>query len=115
MAQFEFRGLILEAQIRHWNLSIYHLQAVPLRDSLLCIRIVFFRSKKRQIAIERPLEFIVEKHADGSASAALDAVSLFLIEAVEIGVVFDFAGFPQAVVNGLTIGKLVRLFKEAMP
>ena len=53
------------------------------------------------------LKFVVEKHADGSAPGALDAGSLFLIEAIEIGVVFDFARFHQTVVDRLIVGKLV--------
>ena len=82
----------------------------PLRSE-----IVFFRSEQGQIAIQIPLQFVVEKHADRSASAALDAGSFLLIEPVEIGVVFDFTGFHQAVVDGLVVGHLVRVLEKAMP
>ena len=79
------------------------------------VRIVFFRSKKRQIVIQIALNFVVEQHADWAAFAALDASSFFLIEPVEIGVVSDFAGFAQAVVNGLVVGQLVGVPEKAVP
>ena len=81
----------------------------------LAVWIVFFRAKQGQIAIQIALEFIVEEHADRPASGALDAGSFFLIEPVEIGVVFDFARLPQAVVDGLIVGQLIRLLEKAVP
>ena len=74
----------------------------------LAFRVIFFRPEQGQVAIQIPLEFVVEKHADRPAAAALDAGSLFLIEAVQIGVVFDLARLHQAVVDGLITGELVR-------
>jgi hypothetical protein len=45
----------------------------------------------------------------------LDASGLFLVKPVEIGVVPDFTGLPQAVVNGLVVGKLMGLPEKAVP
>jgi len=104
MAQFQFGGLILDTQIGDRNLSVDELQAVLFRDFAFAVEIVFFRSQQGEIAIQIALEFIVEEYADRAASAALDAGNFLLLKPVEIGVVFDFAGFHQAVVDGLVVG-----------
>ena len=115
MAQFQFGGFILDTQIGDRNLSVDELQAVLFRDFAFAVESVFFRSQQGQIVIQIPFEFIVEEHADRAASAALDAGNFLLIEPVEIGVVFDFAGFHQAVVDGLVVGHLIRVLENAMP
>ena len=83
--------------------------------SPLAVRVVFVRAEQGEITIEIPLEFVVEQHADRPASAALDAGSLFLIEPVEIGIVFDLTGFDQTVVDGLVVGHLIRILEKAVP
>ena len=90
MAQFEFRSLVLDPQIGHGNLSIDDLR--PCFSAFFPSRFGrLLRPEQRQVAIQIPLEFIVEDHADQPSSALLDAGSLFLVEPVEIGIVFDFA------------------------
>ena len=90
MTQFKFGGLVFDAQIGHGNFCIHNLEVVLFGDLALAVRVVFFRSQQGQIAIQIPFEFVVEEHADRPASRALDTGGFFLIEAVEIGVVFDF-------------------------
>ena len=83
-------------------------------DLALAFRVVFFLPEQGQIAIQIPLEFIVEEHADRPASAALNASSLLLVKPVEIGVVFDLAQLHQTVVDGLIVGELAVLLEETM-
>jgi hypothetical protein len=64
VTQFEFRGLVLDAQIGYGNLSIHNLEVVLFGDLALTVQVVFFRSQEGQIAIQIPFEFIVEEHAD---------------------------------------------------
>ena len=51
MAQFAFRGLVLDAQIGHGNLSVDDLEVVLFGDFALAVRVVFFRAEQGQIAI----------------------------------------------------------------
>jgi len=89
-------------------------QAVLLGDSFLGVRVIFRRRHLGQIAIQIPLEFIVEENANRPASAALDAGCLFLIEPVEIVVVLDLARFQQTVIDRLIVGNFVRVLEKAV-
>ena len=54
--------------------------------------VVFFGAEQCEVAIQVLFKFVVENDAERLATGALDACDFFLVKAVEIGIVFRFAG-----------------------
>ena len=73
----------------------------------LALEVVFFRAQQSEIAIQISFDFVVEDDANRAAARALDAGGLFLVEAIEVGIVFRLARFEQAVIDGLVLGQQI--------
>ena len=79
------------------------------------IGVVFFRSEFGQVAIEIPLEFIVQNDAQRSAASAFDPVGFLVVKAIQIGVVFGLSRLHQTAVDGLVFGEAVRVLQKPLP
>src|SRR5713226_8044894 len=90
------------------------MEAVLFGDFVFPLLVVPIRSKQGEIAIQILLEFVVEDDSGRSASSPRDSGSLLLIEAVEIGIVFDFSRLQQSVIDDLFIRELVRAREKAV-
>ena len=102
--------LVLDANVGHGNLAVDRAKTVLFGDQFLGVGIVFLWAERDEVAIEIPLEFIVENDAQRPAARAFDPAGLLLIEAVQIGVVFGLSRLHQTVINVLVFGEPVASF-----
>jgi hypothetical protein len=95
VASFELGGFILDAQIGDGNLAVDELESVFLCDFAFADFVVAIRAEESEIPIEILFEFVVENDPDRSASGLFNACGLLLIQAIEIGIVFEFERFKR--------------------
>jgi len=114
-AEFMLCGFIFNAEIGHGNLAVDHTKHVLFGDPFLRIGVVFSRAEFGQIAIEIPLEFIVENDAQRPAASAFDPVGFLVVDAIQNGVVFGLSRLYQTVINLLIFGEPVGVLQKPLP
>ena len=111
---FSVARFVLDANVRHGNLSAHDLKPMLFGDGALAFGGSAILTEFREVVVDPLLQFVVENDAKVSASLAFDLRGRFLIEPVEVGVVMGFARFGKAVVKGLPFAGGLRLREKAM-
>src|SRR4029077_14972792 len=109
---FSIVSVVFDPNVGHGNLSPDELESILFGDGVFAIGGIAVFTALRQIAIEVLLQFVVENHAEVSASLACDLRGRFLIEPVEVGVVMGLAGSGESVVNGLPFASALGLHQK---
>ena len=101
MLPLHLRAVVLEAHVGHGNLSVDERKSVTLGDSFAHFFRLLFRCERGEFAVQIALQFVVENDAGDTSACCLDALGLRLVQAIEIGIVFCFAGLHEPVIDDL--------------
>jgi hypothetical protein len=88
---FSIASPYFNSNVGHGNPSSNDLETVPLGNGVFAIGGIAVFAYLCEIAIEMPLQFVVENDTKVSATITFDLQSPFLIQTVKVGVVTDFA------------------------
>ena len=111
---FSVGGVVLDANVRKRDLSAHHLKPVLFGDGPLAFGGSAIRTEFCEVMVDPLFQFVVENDAKVPASLAFNLCGRFLIQPVEVGIVMSFAGFGEAVVQGLTFAGALGLREKAV-
>lgn len=103
---------VLDPQIGNRNLVLHKVQIIFIgnADALVCG--VLTRVDLREFFVQLLFEFVVENDAAKLAAGGFDFLGHLVVQAIDFGVVTDFFGFNEAVIDRLAVGNPVLASEE---